>query len=292
MPDRSHAVSRSIAKSDARRWTGWRATRFRAALSMLGISWGIVSVVMLLAYGNGFHDAIAAGFRGAFGSGVAVIWPGQTSMQAGGERAGRRVRLQVDDVAGARDAAADPLGEPRVHRAPADRLRRSPGACTAIRGVNPIYGEMRDEKRRAGAGPLPRTIRTSRSAAASRSSGARSIASCSAGGRPSARRSASPGVRSRWSGVMEDKVQMSSYFSPDAFCVFIPYTTMGAARRRAVRRHAGVPERRPAAAAGGDPSGARRARQAPALQPGRRARAQHQRLGREHAGRSAASPPA
>src|SRR5512143_2384219 len=34
--------------------------RFRAALSMLGISWGIISVVMLLAYGNGFRGALEA----------------------------------------------------------------------------------------------------------------------------------------------------------------------------------------------------------------------------------------
>src|ERR1700754_2826895 len=77
---------------------GIARNRFRAALSMLGISWGIVSVVMLLAYGDGLHNAIAAGFRGAFGSGVAVIWPGQTSLQAGGERAGRRVRMRLEDV--------------------------------------------------------------------------------------------------------------------------------------------------------------------------------------------------
>ena len=47
--------------------------RFRAGLSMLGISWGIVSVVMLLAYGNGFHGALSRGFANAFGSGVAVV---------------------------------------------------------------------------------------------------------------------------------------------------------------------------------------------------------------------------
>src|SRR5436190_19909892 len=72
--------------------------RFRAGLAMLGISWGIVSVVMLLAYGNGFRDALAAGFANAFGSGVVISWPGQTSMQAGGERAGRRVRVTVEDA--------------------------------------------------------------------------------------------------------------------------------------------------------------------------------------------------
>ena len=35
--------------------------RFRAALSMLGISWGIISVVVLLSYGDGFRGAIDAG---------------------------------------------------------------------------------------------------------------------------------------------------------------------------------------------------------------------------------------
>ena len=40
--------------------------RFRAALSMLGISWGIISVVVLLAYGEGFRSALDAGFKGAF----------------------------------------------------------------------------------------------------------------------------------------------------------------------------------------------------------------------------------
>src|SRR5918995_5534392 len=72
--------------------------RVRAGLSMLGISWGIVSVVMLLAYGEGFNQALLRGFKGAFGDGVSVMWPGQTSMQAGGERAGRRIRLKLADA--------------------------------------------------------------------------------------------------------------------------------------------------------------------------------------------------
>src|SRR5207253_10545655 len=66
--------------------------RFRAALSMLGISWGIISVVVLLAYGNGFGGALDAGFRGAFSDGTVVVWPGQTSMQAGGGPGGKRGR--------------------------------------------------------------------------------------------------------------------------------------------------------------------------------------------------------
>src|SRR5207253_10240150 len=73
-------------------WFGLYHHRFRAALSMLGISWGIISVVVLLAYGDGFRGALDAGFRGAFSDGTVVVWPGQTSMQAGGGPGGKRGR--------------------------------------------------------------------------------------------------------------------------------------------------------------------------------------------------------
>ena len=66
------------------------AHRFRAALTMLGISWGIVTVVLLMAYGTGFQRAIMYGFRNAFSQGTVLVGNGQTSMQAGGERSGRR----------------------------------------------------------------------------------------------------------------------------------------------------------------------------------------------------------
>ena len=82
------------ARDRARGAVGLAHNRFRAALSMLGISWGIVSVVVLLAYGNGFHGALDARVRAARSATASVIvWPGQTSMQAGGERAGKRVRV-------------------------------------------------------------------------------------------------------------------------------------------------------------------------------------------------------
>src|SRR4029078_11513704 len=71
---------------------------FRAMLSMLGVSWGIVSVVVLLAYGGGFGLALDAGCPGAFSDGTVVTQMGQTSLQAGGERAGKRVRLTTADV--------------------------------------------------------------------------------------------------------------------------------------------------------------------------------------------------
>jgi hypothetical protein len=63
---------------------------------MLGIGWGIVAVAVLMAYGSGFRVVMMRGFD-AFGKAAVVAWPGQTSEQAGGERAGRVVRIEKVD---------------------------------------------------------------------------------------------------------------------------------------------------------------------------------------------------
>jgi len=92
-------VSRRVLNPIVREaMNGLFRNRLRAGLAMLGISWGIVSVVMLLAYGNGFDAALLRGFAGAFGDGVSMVAGGQTSMQAGGERAGKRIRLRLVDI--------------------------------------------------------------------------------------------------------------------------------------------------------------------------------------------------
>jgi putative ABC transport system permease protein len=79
-------------------WHSLVAHRFRAGLTTLGIAWGIVTVTSMMAYGNGFPRALTFGFSNAFSDGTAVIYGGQTSMQAGGERAGKRVFLKEEDV--------------------------------------------------------------------------------------------------------------------------------------------------------------------------------------------------
>src|SRR6516164_2045315 len=84
---------------------GWEAlmrNRLRSALTMLGIMWGLVSVVVLLAYGEGVGGSVLNAFLG-LGNDVIMMWPGQTSMQAGGERAGRKIKFTYDDVQAVRD---------------------------------------------------------------------------------------------------------------------------------------------------------------------------------------------
>jgi putative ABC transport system permease protein len=71
--------------------------RRRTTLTMLGMAWGIATVVILLAFGSGFERAINLIFS-SFGTDVIGVFPGRTSLQAGGAKAGTQVRLKVADV--------------------------------------------------------------------------------------------------------------------------------------------------------------------------------------------------
>jgi putative ABC transport system permease protein len=77
--------------------------RLRSGLTMLGIVWGLVTVVLLLSYGRAIGDAVMEGFMG-FGHNVIMIWGGQTSMQAGGERSGQKIKLKGGDMEAIRDS--------------------------------------------------------------------------------------------------------------------------------------------------------------------------------------------
>jgi putative ABC transport system permease protein len=74
-----------------------RHNRRRTALTILGMAWGIATVVMLLAYGDGFGRACANIFAN-FGTKLMIVVPGRTSMQAGGQKAGVPIRFTIEDV--------------------------------------------------------------------------------------------------------------------------------------------------------------------------------------------------
>jgi putative ABC transport system permease protein len=71
--------------------------RRRTTITMVGMAWGIATVVLLLAYGAGFGRAIEAIFA-QWGTQVIGVWSGTTSEQAGGTKAGVQVRLTQDDI--------------------------------------------------------------------------------------------------------------------------------------------------------------------------------------------------
>jgi putative ABC transport system permease protein len=78
-------------------YTAMRHNRRRTALTMLGMAWGIATVVMLLAYGDGFGQACANIFAN-FGNKLVIVVPNRTSQQAGGEKSGTPIRFTREDV--------------------------------------------------------------------------------------------------------------------------------------------------------------------------------------------------
>ena len=69
----------------------------KTVLTMAGMAWGIATVVLLLSYGNGFGKAIEVIFQ-SFGATAVGVFPGRTSQQAGGNKAGVQVRFTNDDI--------------------------------------------------------------------------------------------------------------------------------------------------------------------------------------------------
>src|SRR5438045_808660 len=73
------------------------ANKLRSFLTMFGIIWGVISILLLSAISEGFQRGNEAIFK-AFGKNIVIIEGGTTSLQAGGERAGHTVRLTIEDL--------------------------------------------------------------------------------------------------------------------------------------------------------------------------------------------------
>src|ERR1700692_1832393 len=119
-----------------------RHNRRRSVLTMLGMAWGIATVVLLLAYGTGFERGLWSAFR-SFGTNLVFIFPGRTELQAGGTKAGTQVRLTLNDL--------DPIRAevPLLKRVSPEAVKNcvvaygTRSANYGVSGVYASYGRMR-----------------------------------------------------------------------------------------------------------------------------------------------------
>jgi putative ABC transport system permease protein len=99
--------------------------------------------VLPLAYGQGLGGSVLHAFLN-MGNNVIVLWPGQTSMQASGQRAGKKVNYEYEDVEAIRDEA--PIV--RAVRAEIDRdfgFKLGTRVVTIqVHGLEMPYGQMRN----------------------------------------------------------------------------------------------------------------------------------------------------
>jgi putative ABC transport system permease protein len=71
--------------------------KLRAFLTMFGIAWGIVSITLMVAAGEGIRVGQEQQ-TATLGKDLIIVWAGRTSLQVGGQTAGRRLRWRYSDV--------------------------------------------------------------------------------------------------------------------------------------------------------------------------------------------------
>jgi putative ABC transport system permease protein len=200
-----------------------RANKLRSILTMFGILWGVVSVVVLSATGEGFQRGNQAVLE-TLGKNVGIVWGGRTSMHAGGERAGRRILLTVDDArALERESRYLAVVSPEIQRGGVTVRSAYNAAALMVHGVEPQYQEIRTVEIEAG-----RPIRSSDNEQGLRVAliGA-DAATQLFGTRESVGQQVHlNGLPFTVVGRLRKKDQDSSYSGPDNDKVFVPFTTM------------------------------------------------------------------
>ena len=197
--------------------------KLRSLLTMAGIAWGVASIVIIVAMGDGFKIGQRENTR-QIGENLVIVFNGRTEKQAGGRRAGRAIRLNYDDV---RDIRAECW---LVHRVIAE-LQTQASAVSAFNsgtfsllGVEPLYAQIRTIPIASG-----RFLIEGENADAERVAViGDNVRQQLFGIRPVAPgdQVAINGLPFRIVGLMPSKSQNSSYNGLDSDKIFIPYSTM------------------------------------------------------------------
>lgn len=121
-----------------------KRNKLRSFLTLFGIAWGIASLVLMSALGDGFRQGQRK-HMSQIGDNIVFIWGGVTERQAGGQRAGRRIRLQNRDVEIIRSqcpAVEIVSAEQKTRQVPARSIFNSGRFLTV--GVTPEYLKLRN----------------------------------------------------------------------------------------------------------------------------------------------------
>jgi putative ABC transport system permease protein len=133
----------SIRDAVRQMWRDVRSQKLRTFLTVFGIVWGTVSVTLLLAFGKGMQRQMTINAAG-IGDGICIAWPGLTSIPFEGLGKGRKIRVNEDDVEAIRKQA---VGLTAISSEYSKTMKLNYGTKTVavdISGVTPEFGTMRN----------------------------------------------------------------------------------------------------------------------------------------------------
>ncbi len=122
----------------------------RAILTVASIAWGSLSLLLLLAFGEGLKISVARGMNG-IGSDLAVIWPGTTSLIWKGLPTGRPIRAAIEDIDLLRERIPDleeVAGE--IHKGRVVVNYGNTSTTSRVKGVTYGFGEIRNHIPQSG----------------------------------------------------------------------------------------------------------------------------------------------
>ena len=124
-------------------WGDLKVQKTRAFLTIFAMVWGTISVVLLLAFGEGLRRNVTDGLLNA-GERIFMLYGGQTSQEFEGLAKGRRIRLTEDDLALLLKAIPEiEMGSPSYGRWGVTLEAGENKTTTYMEGVNPDFMFMR-----------------------------------------------------------------------------------------------------------------------------------------------------
>jgi putative ABC transport system permease protein len=196
--------------------------RHRSALTMASLAWGVACFVILYSYGEGFGYALRTSFQ-AVGQDLVLVFGGQTSTQAGGERSGREIKLDLTDADLIRDNV------PLVAAVSAELMLRDATVVhgyrqqnMSVRAVEVPYGKIRNMTMSSGRWISGEDYQNKQRVAIL---GAKAAEKLFGEAPPDGEIISINGLQFQIVGELLSKTQISNYNTPDNECVFIPLST-------------------------------------------------------------------
>lgn len=196
--------------------------RQRSLLTMASVAWGVACFVILYSYGEGFGLALRTSFQ-SIGQDLVFMFGGQTSSQAGGERSGRRIRLELSDSQLIRDdvsLVAAVSAELQMGDATVVHGYRQDN--TMVRAVEVPYGMIRNMSMATGRWLSGEDYQNRNHVAVIDAKAAEKLFGEIP---PDGELITINGLPFTIVGLLKTKTQISSYNRPDNECVFIPLST-------------------------------------------------------------------
>lgn len=220
---RMHAGELAV---DLLRQTLWnvRRNKLRSFLTLFGIAWGIASLVLMSSLSDGFRQGQRKNMS-QIGDNIVFVFGGVTEEQAGGQRAGRRIRLRESDIELIRancPAVAVISPEHKTWEVPA-RSSTNAGRFLTV-GVNPDYLKLRNLPVETGRTVSDADVREARRVAVLGSSVRKQLFEHNP--RPIGERIYVNNYPFEVIGVMGEKEQNSSYDGWDNDKILVPHTTL------------------------------------------------------------------